>query len=78
MLPFPAMQIDKSNRFHYTIKIRFRNPQKILIIKKQEYSQSDEPKGCTPVLRDRKCLKSSLFLSVPQSAQYMRNHKGSL
>ena len=33
--------------------------------KKREYSQSDEPKSCTPVLCVRKCLKSSLFLHVP-------------
>lgn len=35
--------------------------------KKREYSRSDEPKSCTPVLRDRKYLKSSLFLHVPAS-----------
>ena len=30
-------------------------------IKKREYSRSDEPKSCTPVLRDRKCLKFKPF-----------------
>lgn len=35
--------------------------------KKWEYSQLDEPRSCTPVLRNRKCLKSSLFLCVSAS-----------
>lgn len=36
-------------------------------LEKWEYSQSDEPKSCTLVLCDRKCLKSSFFLRVPAS-----------
>ena len=46
--------------------------------KKREYSRSDEPKSCTPVLRDRKCAKSSLFFMCQQADRHMRNHKGSL
>ena len=39
----------------------------IWLKKKREYSRSDEPKSCTPILCAWKCLKSSLFLHVPAS-----------
>ena len=49
------------------IKTKFTSVCKSQTIKKREYSQSDEPKSCTPFLCVRKCLKSSLFLHVPAS-----------